>query len=131
MIGITLDKAKQFFDKEAVLTKVDPAIRKTLSADGARLRRSARRSMRSKEGAAPKGKPPHRHKKDKQHPLGPLVYDRLFFAYEPSTESVIVGPEQLGDSKVLPTLEDSNPFMRPALTREKDKLARPFADSIK
>lgn len=131
MIGISLDKTKQFFDKEFVQQKVDASTRRTLAADGALLRRSARRSMRSKKGAAPKGKPPHRHKKDAEHPKGPLVYERLFFAYEPSTESVIVGPEQLGDSKALTSLEDSNPFMRPTLEREKDKLAKPFTDSLK
>ncbi|MCE9605067.1 MAG: hypothetical protein K8U03_09230 [Planctomycetia bacterium] len=128
MIGISIDKSRTFFDKAFVEQSLDPATRRTLSADGALLRRSSRRSMRSKDGAAAKGKPPHRHKKDKDHPKGPLVYDRLFFAYEPDAQAVIVGPELLGDSHVLTTLEETNPFMRPALEREKDKLARPYAD---
>lgn len=128
MIGIKVDKARQFFDKAFVEQSLDEDTRRTLRADGALLRRSARRSMKAKDGAAPPGKPPHRHKKDAKHPVGPMVYDRMFFAYEPDTQSVIVGPEQLGDSSALPVLEDSNPFMRPTLEREKSKLIKPYGD---
>lgn len=105
MIGYRFDKARYFFDKPEVLRLVDEETRRQLASGGARLRRSARKSMRPRKGPAPAGRPPNYHRKDARHPRGPLLRDRLYFALEPIRKSVVVGPEKLGRSNVPATME--------------------------
>lgn len=96
MIGIKLDKSRFFVDSNTLLAKIDGAKRKNLSLSGAILRRSAQESMRYRRKPSEPGQPPSAHKEGR----GPLLRKRLFFAFEPSTESVVVGPEALAGSKV-------------------------------
>jgi len=95
VIGLKLDKSRFFLDSSKLLAKVDAAKRKNLSFSGAVLRRSAQESMRYRNKPAPAGQPPSAHKEGK----GPLLRKRLFFAFEPATESVVVGPEALSGAK--------------------------------
>ena len=95
MIAMKIDKSRFFLDYSELLAKVDAAKRKNLSFSGAVLRRSAQESMRYRKKPAAAGQPPSAHKEGK----GPLLRKRLFFAFEPATESVVVGPEALPGAK--------------------------------
>jgi hypothetical protein len=105
MITVKFDKSRSFFDKEAVLSRVDAAKRKKLSRAGAMLRQTARRSMRRRKKPSRPGSPPSAHSQSPEHPRGALLKERLFFAYDQANDSVVVGPEQLGRSDAAPLQE--------------------------
>lgn len=105
MIAYKFDKSRSFFDKEAVLSRVDAAKRKKLSRAGAMVRKTARRSMRRRKKPSQPGSPPSAHSKSPDHPRGALLKERLFFAYDDPHDSVVVGPEQLGRSNAAPIQE--------------------------
>ena len=78
---------KYFFDMQRVTDAVDAATRRALSKAGSFIRRDARQSMRKAKIKSKPGNPPHVHKGQ--------VKRFLFFAYEPDTASVIIGPEKI------------------------------------
>lgn len=97
---VKLKMARVFFDKPAVLGAVDKATRQVLSRFGAFVRRTARQSIRKRKGISKPGHPPSSH-------TG-LLKQFIFFAYEPSRRSVIIGPEKLTGrvgQTALPALE--------------------------
>lgn len=143
---VTLRVTKLFFDKPAVLRAVSKARRAVLSKAGAFIRRTARSSIRARKGSAPPGKPPHSH-------VG-LLRRFLFFAYEPASESVVIGPEKLNKRTDAPrVLEhggkallerrrrgklvrrrvsiEPRPLMGPALEKERPKLPKRWAGSVR
>jgi hypothetical protein len=72
-----------------------------LSRFGAVVRRVAQTSMRYRKSASPPGSPPSAHKSKRLAALkkagrakhnGALLRELLFFAYDPKTASVVVGP---------------------------------------
>lgn len=85
-----------FFDRDRVIKGMDRATKRALSKIGAFIRRSARSSMRKRNGPSRPGMPPNVH-------TG-LLKDRLFFAYEPTSKTVVVGPEALSSSSTVPGL---------------------------
>jgi hypothetical protein len=88
-------RVKQFFfDKAKVIRAVDKARRAVLSKAGAFIRTTARRSLRRRKGPAPPGQPPHSH-------TG-LLKRFLFFAYEPASDSVVIGPARLNKPGAAP-----------------------------
>ncbi|MBL0920930.1 MAG: hypothetical protein IBJ10_02245 [Phycisphaerales bacterium] len=137
-----------FFDSAAVTGAVSKERRRALSKAGAFIRRTARQSMRKGAGPSKPGRPPNRH-------ANPLLYSRLFFAYDSSTRSVIVGSEALNGGSAPNTLEfggdvvvprrsrggsvvearpakvPPRPYMGPALAKELPKLAEPWANSLR
>jgi hypothetical protein len=76
-----------FFDRKAVIDAVDKATRKVLSKFGAFVRTSARSSIRTAKGRSKPGRPPHSH--------SGLLKRFLFFGWDPSSRSVVIGPEKL------------------------------------
>lgn len=155
-----------FFDSSAILKAMDKASRKALPKAGAFVRRRARSSIRKapkvdvatgkvtrgrkKKGAATRdaiaqpGKPPYGHGDQKLKRL-------IFFAWDQSTRSVIIGPAKFENARGAGPqfLEDGggtvltnrkgkrrsvhyagNPFMNPALEAERDKIAEFFRDSM-
>ena len=70
---------------------VDEARRKNLSRAGAFIRQTARRSMRKRKLGiySEPGNAPYSHGLQQ-------LKNRLFFAYDPILESVVIGPEELG-----------------------------------
>src|SRR5581483_9283753 len=122
-----------FFDRAAVLEKVAKGQRQAQSRIGAFVRTRAR-SLTNKSSksprTAPAGSPPKKHRGD----LRNLIY----FAYDPGTGSVVVGPVRFGAgaAEVLEhggteVLVDrrghrktahyaGNPFMQPSLQAEID-----------
>lgn len=109
------DKARSFFDRKTVIDALSAAERKVLSKFGAFVRTNARRNQlrRAKRSALP-GEPPKIHSKDKIATLR-----RIFFAYESSRQSVIIGPDKLnqrpflgGDAQTVPELMEQGGMVR-------------------
>lgn len=90
-----------FFSSKAVQAAAGKATVKALSRFGAVVRRTAQTSMRYRKGVSRPGEPPSAHKSKKLAALkklgrakhnGALLRELLFFAYDPTTKSVVVGP---------------------------------------
>jgi hypothetical protein len=134
-----------FFDSPKVLAAIDRANRKALSRFGAFVRRRARSSMkRRKNKVSRPGQPPFAKKG--------MLKNLLFFAFDPKTKSVVVGPATINGSPVPKTHEfggflrvrkkengkriskpvrfAERPFMAPALKAELPKFAAQFAGTI-
>ena len=134
-----------FFDRPAVQRAVDKAKRAVLSKAGAFIRTTAQHSLRRRKGTSPPGQPPHSH-------VG-LLKRFLFFAYEPASESVVIGPAKLNKPTDAPrALEHggqtvvyrrrrgrlvrrrvtiaARPFMGPALEKERPRLPKLWAGSV-
>ncbi|MEW6249203.1 MAG: hypothetical protein AB1716_01025 [Planctomycetota bacterium] len=134
-----------FFDKATVLRAVDKAKRAVLSKAGAFIRTTARRSIRAKKGSAPPGQPPHSH----EGSLRRLI----LFGYDPGNDSVVIGPVGFKRSTAPNVLEfggktevkrrrrgkvvktratiQERPYMGPALEKERPKLPKRWAGSVK
>ena len=86
MIGMRFKtlKTTMFFDSKPVMAKTDRATRRALGKFGAFVRRTAKRSIRKRKKISTPGQPPSSH----EGTLKKLI----FFGYEPSTRSVVIGP---------------------------------------
>lgn len=120
MVNLKLQAFKAgFFDRKAVVSKVDQATRRVLSKFGAFVRRRAQTSIRyRKDVSAPMG-PPHAHKSGtvvrKSKRTGEtkvrtvsFLRKFLFFAWDDTHRSVVIGPAKLNNtvsSLSLPALE--------------------------
>ena len=78
---------EMFFDSRAVTSAVDRATRRVFSKFGAYVRTAARSSIRRRKGVSTPGRPPSSH-------VG-LLKKSIFFAYDPTRKSVVVGPAKL------------------------------------
>lgn len=139
-----------FFDNARVLRAVDKAKRAVLSKAGAFIRQRAKTSIRQRKGSAPPGQPPHSH-------TG-LLRKFIFFGYDRSSDSVVVGPVPIKRSSEVPhvlefggrtTVEsyhprrgrvqrvrrrvtiDARPYMGPALEKERPNLSKQWANSVR
>lgn len=133
---------QMFFDREAVISRVDVASRKVLSRFGSFVRQSARSSIRKRKASAPPGSPPTNR-------TG-LLKKFIFFGYDPASSSVVIGPARLNGRGSAPSLleyggsttvvrrgrrerasYEARPYMRPAFDRERPKLPAMWSGSIK
>jgi hypothetical protein len=133
-----------FFDTKNIRSAVDRTTRAVLSKFGAFVRRTARSSIRKRKKTSAPGQPPSSH-------TG-LLKRFIWFGYEPSRRSVVIGPARLtqGNRGEAPeNLEYGGmatvtrrkrkrrarirprPFMRPALEKERKQLPSLWANSIK
>ena len=142
MIGFEIKQL--FFDRQAVISRVDTATRKVLSKFGAFVRRTAKGSIRNRQRPAPPGSPPSSH-------TG-LLKKFIFFGFDPDAKSVVIGPTRLdrrgrGDAPSL--LEHggattlvrrgkreratyaARPYMGPAFEKEQPKLPAMWRDSVR
>lgn len=141
---IHLEFKQLFFDRKAVMSKVDAASRKVLSKFGAFVRRSAKSSIRKRKKPAPPGSPPSSH-------TG-LLKKFIFFGYDLDAQSVVIGPTRLnqkGRGDAPPLLEyggkttlkrrgkrkrttyKARPYMGPAFEKEKPQLPAMWRDSVR
>jgi hypothetical protein len=141
MIGFEITKL--FFDKKAVRDNVDRGTRRVLSRFGAFVRRTARSSIRKRKKVSEPGAQPSSH-------IG-LLKKFIYFGYDPSARSVVIGPVRLsqngrGEAPELlehggtATLErrgkrvrakyKQRPFMGPAFEKEQPKLPAMWRDSV-
>ena len=142
MIGF--DIKRMFFDRQAVISKVDAATRRVLSKFGAFVRRSAKSSIRKRKKPAPPGQPPSSH-------TG-LLKKFIFFGYDAARHSVVIGPTRLnqkGRGEAPPLLEyggkatlvrrgkkkrvtyQARPYMGPAFEKEKPQLPAMWRGSVR
>jgi len=133
-----------FFDKPAVVRKVDATTRRVLSKFGAFVRRAARSSIRKRKRVSAPGQPPSSH-------TG-LLKRFIWFGYDPRKESVVIGPARLSQNGrgeapalleyggVTPVTHRGKrrqgkvrprPFMNPAFENELPKLPAMWRDSIR
>ena len=148
-----------FFDSAEVLRMVDKKTIAALSKFGAFVRQRAKSSIKYKKtGISEPGKPPFAHKssgftrqktnkktgKTTTQSLSPLR-ELLFFAYDRSSKTVVVGPVPFRGKSTAPGLLErggtgivqrsgrrkkakfrARPFMRPAMLAEAPKFASFF-----
>ncbi len=135
-----------FFDRKAVLDAVDKAKRAVLSKAGAFIRTVARTSIRKRKGPAPPGSLPHSH-------VG-LLRNFILFGYDRASDSVVFGPVKLNKPTEAPRVLEhggtttvtkfsrgrlrkrrvrikARPFMGPALEKERPKLPKLWAGSVR
>ena len=106
-----VQKAKdQFFTSDKVKKMLSPGVIKALSKAGAYTRRAAKSSLRYRKSSSAVGQPPSVHRimkqnrKDKktglmkQQQVSPLR-ELLFFGYDSTTQSVVVGPVITGGKR--------------------------------
>lgn len=139
MIGMKLKDAKSlFFDRAKVTNAVDRTIRRNLSRFGAFVRKRARSSIRTRKRISAPGQPPTNR-------TG-LLKRNIFFVYEPSRRSVVIGPVLLNGGSGAPELLEHGgtvirrdvrmnyrprPYMGPAFEAEQDNLSRLWRNSVK
>lgn len=118
------ESKRMFFNTEAVKRSIGAATQKALSRQGAYIRQRMKGSLRYRKKASKSPDPPSVHRTESfrrtttnrktgvqtvraTSPLKELV----FFAYDPATRSVVVGPAKFGSSPgvVPPTLEKGGP----------------------
>ena len=141
MIGMVTKQ--MFFDRAKVKKAVDKGVRKVFSKFGAFVRTAARHSIRKRKAVSEPGQPPSSH-------VG-LLRKLIYFGYDPSRKSVVIGPTPLhGTAEAPPLLEyggrarrrgrkgrnvmatyRARPFMGPAFEREKPKLPAMWAGSVR
>lgn len=134
-----------FFDRKAVMQRVGSATRRVLSKFGAFVRTGARHSIRKRRSISQPGAPPSSH-------VG-LLKKLIYFGYDSSRASVVIGPTPLngpGTGEAPALLEYGGrarrknrkgtkvtavyrprPFMGPAFQKEKPKLPKMWADSVR
>jgi hypothetical protein len=96
-----------FFTADWVKRRLGPVVARVLSSFGAGVMKRAQWSIRSAKGSAKEGEPPHSH--------SGLLRDFLFFAFDPETETVVIGPARLGGRGAAQTpgiLERGGPSVR-------------------
>lgn len=136
-----------FFDREAVIKAAGKARVKVLSKRGAFIRRRAQTSMRYKKKRDAKGKtiasapgsPPLAHKSE-----GALLRKLLFFSYDFSSDSTVIGPTAIGKGEA-PALNEfggyalrggkvakypERAFMQPALEAETPAMPKDWQNQI-
>lgn len=154
MNTVGFDKQRYFFDRQLVIDAIGKANVKNLSKAGAFIRRGARSSLRRRKRPSSAGEPPSVHTR---HPTATLK--NIWFVFDPSTRSVLVGPVKLNGSRLRGSDRDTvpellelggvamvggrksqprrkaryakRPFMGPALERELPKFVGLWADSVK
>ena len=143
-MNIGFEIKQLFFDRQAVISRVDPATRKVLSKFGAFVRRTAKGSIRRRRKASTPGTPPSSH-------TG-LLKKFIFFGYDADASSVVIGPTRLdrrGQGEAPSLLEyggqttlvrrgkreraayRARPYMGPAFDKEQPKLPAMWRDSVK
>jgi len=166
---ITFEPSKQFFiDRQRVIDSLDKAKRSRMAKQGAVVRTVARRSIRPAKRQSladltenervafqvrsriatadgrPKPKLPFASSKPGEPPRNRtgLLKDKILFAYDPESESVVVGPALLNGGTGAPqTLEEggyndrgvfiaARPYMQPAFTKAINSYPSVFKDSM-
>jgi hypothetical protein len=103
-----LDRLRgSFFDVDAIVKEVNTYERKALARFGAFARRRMKSSLKYRDGKSAPGSPPNVHRssgyttakqkggKQSRQAASPLR-ELIFFALDPATHSVVVGPVKFG-----------------------------------
>jgi hypothetical protein len=141
MLSIKAAKGN-FFDRESVLKATDAATRRVLSRFGAFVWRRSKSSIRKRRKSSLPGKPPSSH-------VG-LLRNLIFFTYDASARSVVIGPVLINRSTGAPEVLEhgglakiddgkrvrrvpiaARPYMGPALQAELPGLPAMWKNSVK
>lgn len=137
-MDVLVQVKKSFFDRPEVERAVKRGKRQSLSRFGAFVRRRARSSIRKRKKIAEPFKPPSSH----EGSLRKLI----FFAYDSSRDSVVIGPLPLNRFTGVPRLLEEggvrvgalrpmfyrpHPYMVPALMTERRQAAPSFRNSVR
>lgn len=160
---IDLQTKDLFFDRAKVVRALDRARLRVLKESGRLVRKQAQRSLRYESGSSAPGGPPHVHRSrtitrvskstgKKRRRSVSLLRDRIWFAYDPASSGVVVGPAKLGGTvsdTALESLEHggpstvldhgrprranirARPFMRPAAADAAGRFPGLWRDSIR
>lgn len=152
-----------FFDRTAVISAVGHAESKVLNEEGRLVRKEAQASLKYEDGPSRPGQPPHAHRTGQRTTTSKstgrvrrravsFLREFIFYRFDPTTRSVVVGPERLSstvDPRSLSALEhggtstildrgqrrtvriEERPFMGPALASELPGFAGLWKDSVK
>lgn len=173
MIQLSFKAAKEgFFDRKKVLDAVDKATYRIFFAFGRQVRARAQRSLQYSEKPSSPGQPPHAHRSHTiarvSRKTGQVKYsaktgqalkrsvsflrEYLFFAYDKTTKSVVIGPALLNSTlsrSALSALEyggqsviidhgkrkqvriKARPFMGPAAKAEIPTLPSMWQNSVR
>jgi hypothetical protein len=133
-----------FFDRPGIIKKVNAAVLKKLNHIGGLIRKTARNSIKSEKGPSDPGKPPHSH-------TG-LLKDHIYYGYDETNDSVVVGPCLLNRGTDAPHVLEyggtgvvkrgpwrrgkrkqfrARPFMQPALDANKDNISKILENSLR
>jgi hypothetical protein len=141
VFGMSLDASRRgFFDRSAVEKAVDRAKIRQMSKAGSFVRRSARQSIRKSDASSAPGQAPKSH-------TG-ILKDFIFFQYDKSSDSVVVGPARLNGrvTRDAPSVLEygghvnifgkrrniqPRPYMVPAFKENEAQIANIFKDSVK
>jgi hypothetical protein len=93
---VTMRMKDFFFDRQSVIDRMTKANRRALSKVGAFIRRRARSSLRRRKKRSQPGSPPSIHSRDSVATL-----KNILFAYEPQSESIVIGPIKLNQRVIL------------------------------
>lgn len=146
-VALTIQVKKAFFDREAVIKRVDRARRSSLSRVGGFTRTTAKRSIRKRKRSSLAGQPPSSHSGE--------LKGGIFFSFDQRTDSVVVGPVPFSGSNVPEVLERGGrprvrvtkpggrispkrityvkprPYMVPALTKTSARIPDAFAAAMR
>lgn len=128
------------FDSPKIESLMDRATRRALMRAGGFIRGVAKRSIRKRRGPSKPGNPPHSH-------IGTLKRF-ILYAYDPGSQTVVVGPKALGSAQAPQALEHGGsvrrkihghvrvfrirrrPFMGPSLEVAAPKVEEFFRDAM-
>lgn len=108
---------RSFFDRKLVIDKMSNATRRALSKVGAFVRKRAKTSIKRRKGISKPGSPPSSH-------AGQLK-GLLFFGYDPSAQSVVVGPAAFRKAEAPNLLEFGGTIVRSTRKGKKKMVYRP------
>lgn len=105
MIGVKFNMKKGFFDRGAVIKALDRGQREALSKAGAFIRRDAKSSMKSGRGRGRSKKRVYSKPGEPPRVWVGHLKKFLYFAYDFSSKSVVIGPQGFGSSRTPSVLE--------------------------
>jgi len=103
------------FDCDRIRQAMDGATRRALNKTGGWIRKTARRSIRRREGISEPGDPPHSH-------IG-LLRDLLVYGYDPYAQTIVIGPLVSKRGEAPNLLEFGGVIVRRVVSRRR-KLSR-------
>lgn len=98
-------RAFVFFDEREVIDSVEKGVRDALRQAGARIRLTARRSIRKRNRVSRPGSPPSSHTGN--------LRKGIYFGYDRNTKSVVVGPYRNRSGNAPNALEYGGPTRMP------------------
>jgi hypothetical protein len=96
-LQLSITQSKQaFFDRAAVTRNIDKTTARAFVKIGSLGRRIERNMIRYSPNPSKSGKPPHAHGSNS------LLKEKIFFVYDATNKSVVIGPALINGAKSIP-----------------------------